>query len=94
MNRWSVSKTEARELARRDERTRRAGGASLADVEADLRLDMVRELRQMARGYSGKPRETRALLEAIVIAETEGITAEDLADVLGELRVKLAKRAA
>ena len=94
MSRWSVSRAEARELLRRDERTRRDGGASLGDIEADLRLDMVKELAQMARTYSGKAREARALLEAIVIAETEGITTEDLADVLGELRSKLTKSAA
>src|SRR5262245_41488833 len=77
MSRWTVSRAEAREIARRDRRTRRHGGASLADIEADMRRDMVKELRRMARAYSGKARETRELLEAIVIAETEGITAED-----------------
>jgi chromosome segregation and condensation protein ScpB len=94
MSRWTVSRVEAREVARRDRRTRQKGGATLADVESDMRRDMVKELRRMARSYSGKPRETRELLEAIVIAETEGITTEDLADVLDVLRVKLEKRAA
>jgi len=94
MRRWTVSRAEARELARRDERTRRQGGASLVDIDADLRRDMIKELRRMARSYSGKPRKTRELLAAIVIAETEGITALDLADVLAELRAKLGRRAA
>jgi hypothetical protein len=76
-------------LAKRDGRTRRKGGASLADVEADMRRDMVRDLRQMVRGYTGKPSETRKLLEGIVVAQTEGVTADDLAGVLGELREKL-----
>jgi chromosome segregation and condensation protein ScpB len=59
-----------------------------------MRRDLVKELRRMVRSYSGKPRETRALLEGIAIAGTEGVTAEDLADVLGKLREKLAKNAA
>jgi chemotaxis regulatin CheY-phosphate phosphatase CheZ len=93
MSRWTVSRAEARELARRDERTRRGGGALLADVEADMRRDMVKELRRMVRNYTGKARETRELLEAIVIAQTEGVTSQDLAEVMGALRTKL-KRAA
>ena len=54
---------------------------------------MVKELRLMVRSYTGKARETRELLEAIVIAETEGVTSEDLAKVLGELRTKLERAA-
>jgi len=81
-------------VPKRDERTREEGGASLADVEADMRRDLVKDLPEKARSYSGDPRETRELLEGIVIAETEGVTAEDLADVLGELREKLEKSAA
>ena len=94
MTRWSVTRTEARELARRDERTRRKGGASMTEIEADLRRDMVKELRQMVRSYSGKPRETRALLQAIVVAETEGVTTDDLGGLLAELRAKMERKAA
>jgi hypothetical protein len=52
-------------------------------------VDMIAELSQMVRAYSGEPRQTRELLEALVIAETEGVTSDAIADVLGELRTKL-----
>ena len=94
MSRWSVSKEEALELTKRDERTRQDGGASLADVETDMREDMVKELRVMVRRFSGRGTEHRELLEALVIAETEGVTSGDLADVLDELRAKLERNAA
>ena len=89
-----LSKGEVRELVRRHERTRLFGGASLEDIRGDLLKNMVKELRQMVRSYSGRPRETRELLRCLVIAETEGVTADQLADVLGALRDKLERKAA
>jgi len=83
-----LTKQEVLELARRHRRTK-VEGASLEEVRGDMLTDMVSELRQMVRGYSGDAQQTRDLLEAIVIAETEGVSSEALADVLGELRTKL-----
>ena len=89
-----LTREEARELARRLERTRRHGGASLEDIRADMLRDMVKELREMVRSYSGRPRETRELLKCLVIAQTEGVTTEQLSDVLGALLGKLERKAA
>lgn len=94
MTRWRLSRAEARGLARRDVRARGEGVAKLAEVEEDLRRDMVEELHALVRRYSGDPGQTRELLEGIVVAETEGVTSEDLAEVLGELREKLDQTAA
>jgi len=89
MSRWTVTRAEARELARRAERMRREGGVPFAKVEAAMRRDMLKELHRRARAYSGRPRETRELLQLLVIAEAEGVAPGDLASVLGELRAKV-----
>jgi hypothetical protein len=70
---WTVTRAEALELKRRDEHVRRHGGVSIEQVRADMLADMDRELRKMVAGYDGSPARAKALLEALVIAEEEGV---------------------
>ena len=83
----SVSRAEARELARRARDNRRTGGTSHDAVVAEVRLDMARELARMAREYDGSPARAKELLEALVIAEAEGV------ESCAEIRQSLAARA-
>jgi hypothetical protein len=73
-----ITRREAAVLVERRERMRRGHKVSLAMVERQMREDMVKELGRMAREYDGTARRAKALLDAILIAEEEGIPAEVL----------------
>ena len=73
---FTVTRAEARELKRRSEKLRRRrGGVPHAVVRRQWLAEMERELRTMVRAYDGSARKARTLLEALLIAEEEGVAA-------------------
>ena len=48
---FTLTREEALELRRRDERVSRTGGIPHAEVVAEMRRDMDRELRAMVKAY-------------------------------------------
>lgn len=89
MKPWTVTSEEARELARRDEEMRRSGGIPHADVVRKMLADMERDLRRMVAEYDGSPSRSRELLEALVIAEEEGVSATSCAKIRHDLALRL-----
>ena len=85
---FTVTRAEARELKRRSERVRREGGIPHEVV----RPEMERELRSMVRAYDGTARKGHELLEALIIAEEEGVRA--VSEIRHELGEKIRKRKA
>jgi hypothetical protein len=69
---FTVTRAEARELKRRDDKATRVGAVPHDVVRARWLKAMARELRQMVRAYERTGRGARELLEALVIAEVEG----------------------
>ena len=53
---------------------------------------MERELRAMVRGYDGSARKSRELLEALLVAEEEGVAA--VGEIRRDLGEKIRKRQA
>jgi hypothetical protein len=89
----TVSRTEARELKRRsDDLERRGGGIPHSLVRGRWLAKLGRELREMVRTYDGSGREAKKLLEAVLIAEQEGLP--DVAEIRRELAAKLGRRRA
>jgi hypothetical protein len=70
---FTVTRAEAKELKRRSERVRRTGGVPHAEVVAEMRRDMERELRAMVRAYKHPGRKLTEILECMAIARAEGI---------------------
>lgn len=89
MKPWTVSLEEARELARRDAETRAKGGIPHAEVVAEVLADMEVELSQMVADYDGSPARARELLEALVIAEEEGVPAPTCAKIRHDLAIRI-----
>jgi hypothetical protein len=90
-----VSRKEAKLLRKRsDEMDRKGGGLPLAEVERRMRAGMIAELHRMARAYDGSPRRAKELLDAILTAQEEGISAEVFATVRREAAAALRHRAA
>jgi hypothetical protein len=86
----SVTREEARELKRRSaDLDRRGGGIPHAVVRAKWVAKLGRELREMVRGYDGSARKARELLEAILVAEQEGVAGVD--ELRRQLAVKVNK---
>jgi len=84
----SITREEARELKRRSEELdRRGGGIPHEVVRARWVARLGRELREMVRAYDGSARKARELLEAILVAEEEGV--EGVAAVRRELAAKV-----
>ena len=82
---FTVTRAEARELKRRSERVRREGGIPHEVVRREWLAEMERELRSMVRAYDGSARKGRELLEALIIAEEEGVRAvSEIRHELGE----------
>ncbi len=75
-----------RELARRLEQMRSAGGVSQDGVVQQMVEDMERDLRQLVREYDGSEARAKELLEALVIARENGVAACD------EIELELARR--
>jgi hypothetical protein len=89
---FTVTRAEARELKRRSERVRREGGIPHEVVRRAWLAEMERELRSMVRAYDGTARKGRELLEALIIAEEEGVRA--VSQIRHELGEKIRKRKA
>ena len=89
---FTVTSAEARELKRRSERMRREGGIPHEVVRREWLAEMERELRSMVRNYDGSARRGRELLEALIIAEEEGVRA--VSEIRHELGEKIRKRKA
>ena len=91
--RSSVTRSEARELKRRSEKMRRAGGGIPHEgVHRQWLAEMERELKAMVRAYDGSATKGRQLLEALLIAEREGVAA--VAKIRHDLGERIRKRSA
>ena len=86
---FTITRAEALELRRRDERVRRTGGVPHAEIVAEMRRDMDRDLRAMVRAYKHPGRKLTEILECMAIARGEGI---DIAEPCRELLDKIAAR--
>jgi hypothetical protein len=86
---WTVSPEEARELAKRDAETRAKGGIPHSEVVAKMLADMEVELGRMVANYDGSPGRARELLEALVIAEEEGVPASACAKIRHDLAMRI-----
>jgi hypothetical protein len=86
---WTVTLEEARELARRAAEMREKGGIPHAEVVAQMLADMEVELGQMVADYDGSPTRARELLEALVIAEEEGVPAPTCAKIRHDLAARI-----
>ena len=91
MKPWTVSLEEARELTRRAEEVARTGGIPHEEVVKEMLADMEVELRRMVSEYDGKAARSRELLEALVIAEEEGVPASFCAAIRHELAARFRK---
>lgn len=89
MKPWTVTPEEARELAARDAEARANGGIPHSDVVRKMLADMERELDRMVTDYDGSPARARELLEALVIAEEEGVPAPSCARIRHDLAVRI-----
>lgn len=89
MKPWTVSPEEARELAKRDAETRAKGGIPHAEVVRKMLADMERELGRMVTAYDASPARARELLEALVIAEEEGLAGASCAKIRHDLAVRI-----
>jgi hypothetical protein len=90
-----ISRKEAKLLRERSEQmARKGGGIPFAEVERRMRAGMIDELHRMARAYDGSARRAKALLDAMLIAQEEGIAADVLSVVRREAAAALRKRAA
>jgi hypothetical protein len=90
---FTVSRAEARELKRRSEKMRREGGGISDDVvHREWLAEMERDLRALARSYDGSARRGRELLEALLVAEAEGVSGVD--EIRRDLGEKIRKRRA
>jgi hypothetical protein len=88
----AVTRAQARELKRIDERMSREGGTPHELIRQEWLADMAAELRRMVDAFERTGRGAKELLEALVVAETEGADATVLADVRRELGQRVKKR--
>ena len=89
-----VTRAEARELKRIDQKMSREGGIPHEIVRREWLADMAAELRKMVRTFERTGRGAKELLEALVIAETEGVDGAALAEIRRELGQRVKKRRA
>jgi hypothetical protein len=90
---FSVTRAEARELKRRGQDLDRRGGAvPHASVRARWLAKLGRELEEMIDAYDGSARGAKKLLEAVLIAEEEGVPR--VAELRHALALKMGKRRA
>ena len=90
-----ISRKGAKLLRQRsEEMDRTGGGLPLAVVERRMRAGMIAELHRMARSYDGSARRAKQLLDAILVAHEEGISAEVFAELRREAAAALKHRAA
>jgi hypothetical protein len=91
---FTVTRAEARELKRIDQKMSREGGTPHEAVRKEWLADMAAELRKLAKTFERTGRGARELLEALVIAETEGVDAALLEEIRREIGQKVRKRRA
>jgi hypothetical protein len=91
---FTVTRAQARELRRIDERMSREGGIPHEVVRKEWLEDMAVELRKLAKAFERTGRGAKELLEALVVAEAEGVDAAVLTRVRRELGEKVRKRRA
>jgi hypothetical protein len=92
---FTVTKAQARELKRIAERmARERGGVSLEVVRNKMLADMATELRRMARVYGRTGKGAKELLDALSLAEVEGVDPSTLAAIRKELGERVRKRKA
>ena len=89
MKPWTVSPEEARELAKRDVEARAKGGIPHTEVVRKMLADMELELCRMVTAYDGSPARARVLLEALLLAEEEGVPASSCAKIRHDLAVRI-----
>ena len=89
-----LTRAEARELKRIDEKMSREGGIPHEVVRKEWLADMAAELRKMVKAFDRTGRGAKELLEALVVAETEGVDATVLAEIRRELGQRVKKRRA
>jgi hypothetical protein len=87
----AVGRAEARELERHRRTLRRIGGGiPHAVVRRHWLAEMERDLGAMARDYRGDAQAARRLLEALLVAEEEGVAG--LARIRRDLGARLGRR--
>ena len=89
---FTVSRALARQLKRIEDRMSREGGIPDAVIHQDWLDDMGRELKRMVAAYDGSARKAKELLEALLIAEAEGV--KGVAELRRNLAGKLSRRKA
>ncbi len=90
-----VTRKEAQILRERSREMDRPGGSvSLQEIERRMRAGMIDELHRLARAYDGTPRRAKQLLEAILVAEDEGLSAELFAELRREASAAYRRHAA
>jgi hypothetical protein len=89
-----LTRAEARELKRIDQKMSREGGIPHEVVRNEWLADMATELRKMVKAFERTGRGAKEVLEALVIAETEGVDAAALAEIRRELGQRVKKRRA
>ena len=90
---FTVTRAEARELKRRSEKLRRQGGGIPHEVvRGEWLAELAAELRAMVRAYDGSARKARSLLEALLVAEEEGV--QGVLEIRRQLAAKMARRRA
>ena len=91
---FTVTRVQARELKRIAERMSREGGIPHEVVRAQWLADMATELGKMVKAFEKTGRGAKELLEALVIAEAEGVDPVLLASIRRDLGQKARKRRA
>lgn len=90
-----VSRKEASILKQRSQEMRRKGGGlPLSEIERRMRAAVAEELHRLARRYDGTPRRAKELLDAILLAEAEGLPARLFEQIRREAFESLRARAA
>jgi hypothetical protein len=92
---FTVTKAQARDLKRISERMdREGGGVSLEVVRRRMLEDMATQLGRMARAYGRTGKGAKELLDALSLAEVEGVDPTTLAEIRRWLGEKVRKRRA
>src|SRR5215471_3246699 len=91
---FTVTRAQARELKRIAEKMSRERGTPHEVVRREWLAEMAAELRKLARTFERTGRGAKELLEALVIAEAEGMDATTLAEIRRELGQKVKRRRA
>jgi hypothetical protein len=91
---FTVTRAQARDIKRIDERTARLGGVAPDVIHGDWLEDMAAELRQMAKTFERTGRGAKELLEGLFLAEVEGVDARVLAEIRRSIGEKVRKKRA